>query len=100
MIKIVKGVDGYLVLGHGTQLPEAMAVVKKRIPVLARCMDTPFSVETEEGVMEGKAGDYLMTGVEGEMYPCAAHIFEKSYDRVDPEWVDSEVMAMEEELHP
>lgn len=99
MIEIRKGVNGYVVLGHGTQLPEPIPVVKKRIPVLARCMETEFSVETDKGVMTGKAGDYLMTGVDGEMYPCAAHIFEKSYDCIDPEWVDSEVMEMEEERH-
>lgn len=41
-----------------------------------------FSVITKEGLMEGKVGDYLMKGVNGEFYPCDKEIFEKSY-----EWV-------------
>lgn len=39
-----------------------------------------FSVETLEGTMEGKAGDYLMIGVNGEMYPCDADVFAKTYE--------------------
>jgi len=90
--------DAYIVLnGHGTLLPEPIQVVKKQIPVLARKMETAFTVETVEGVMRGKPGDYLMTGIDGEMYPCDAGIFDRSYDRIDndPDWVDSEVMDTE-----
>jgi hypothetical protein len=43
-------------------------------------MQEPFRVETLEGTLEGKAGDYLMIGVRGEMYPCAKEIFEETYD--------------------
>ena len=39
-----------------------------------------FKVTTPEGVVTGKAGDYLMFGVEGEKYPCRKDIFEKTYD--------------------
>jgi hypothetical protein len=45
-------------------------------------MDEPFSVETLEGTMRGKAGDYLMIGNEGEMYPCGADIFRQTYEEV------------------
>jgi hypothetical protein len=30
--------------------------------------------------MEGKANDWLMVGVNGELYPCDNAIFEKTYD--------------------
>jgi hypothetical protein len=30
--------------------------------------------------MQGKAGDYLIKGIEGELYPCDKQIFWKSYD--------------------
>ena len=39
-----------------------------------------FEVETLEGLMKGKKGDYLMRGVEGEYYPCDRAIFEKTYE--------------------
>jgi hypothetical protein len=33
-----------------------------------------------EGTMRGKAGDYLIIGVHGEMYPCDKTIFEETYE--------------------
>lgn len=40
---------------------------------------------TSEGsVMIIRAGDFVIKGVEGEIYPCESSIFEKTYDRVDP----------------
>ena len=55
-------------------------VMKKPIVVHAVQMEVPFTVETDEGVMLGKSGDYLMKGVEGEYYPCRKKVFEKTYD--------------------
>jgi hypothetical protein len=43
-------------------------------------MQEDFEVETLEGSLRGRAGDYLMVGVEGELYPCSREIFEKTYD--------------------
>jgi hypothetical protein len=45
-------------------------------------VNVPFEVSTIEGVMEGKAGDYLAVGVQGEMYPIDADIMELSYKEV------------------
>lgn len=47
-------------------------------------VDEPFLVRTLEGDMQGAAGDYLMRGVAGELYPCDADIFENTY-----EWADA-----------
>ena len=58
---------------------------KKPIVITAQKMDEPFQVETLEGVMSGKAGDYLVTGIRGEQYPCDSAIFEASYDEVSAE---------------
>lgn len=57
-------------------------VKEYRKTALARAvqMTEVFQVETLEGIMEGKAGDWLMIGVNGEMYPCDADIFDKSYE--------------------
>lgn len=39
-----------------------------------------FSVRTLEGVMTGRAGDWIIKGVEGEIYPCKRTIFEATYE--------------------
>lgn len=51
-------------------------------PILIRCIqiDEPFTVETLEGNMKGKKGDWLMVGINGEMYPCDKAIFNKTYN--------------------
>lgn len=46
-------------------------------------MEKPFKVKTMEGITEGKAGDYLMRGVDGEMYPCDNDIFHKTYQHLN-----------------
>ncbi|MBP9883574.1 MAG: hypothetical protein KBF32_09235 [Chitinophagales bacterium] len=56
--------------------------IKKPIPVECYQLHEPFEVETMEGTLKGKAGDWLMVGIHGEMYPIAAEIFEKTYDLV------------------
>ena len=61
---------------------EFKKAVKKPIPIQFVQVNEPFKVETMEGIMEGKAGDYLIVGVRGEMYPCDKEIFEETYDVV------------------
>lgn len=56
---------------------------KKPVIVYAIQMDEPFEVETLEGVMKGNAGDYLIKGVNGELYPCKSDIFNKTYFEID-----------------
>jgi hypothetical protein len=44
-------------------------------------MDVEFRVDSIEGdYKQGKAGDYLMCGVDGELYICDQDIFKKSYE--------------------
>ena len=57
--------------------------IKKPLPIKCYKMDEDFEVETLEGLMSGKKGDWLMQGVNGELYPCADEIFLKSYDLID-----------------
>ncbi len=54
-------------------------------PVAIRCVQIhePFEVETMEGTMQGKKGDWLLIGVRGEMYPCDRHIFEETYSIIE-----------------
>lgn len=40
------------------------------------------TVRTLEGVMTGSVNDYLIQGVNGELYPCRGDIFLKTYELV------------------
>jgi len=57
-------------------------VREKPVVVDACQMEDDFVVETLEGTMKGKAGDWLIKGVNGEYYPCDKDIFEKTYSFV------------------
>ena len=55
--------------------------VKKPIQVRAVRMEATFKVKTLEGELIGNAGDYLIEGIEGELYPCKPQIFCATYDK-------------------
>lgn len=59
---------------------EFAKAIKKPIPVRCIQIDETFEVETLEGKMKGQPGDWLVVGVNGEMYPIAKEIFQKTYD--------------------
>ena len=40
-----------------------------------------LQIETLEGVMEAKPGDWIIKGVQGEIYPCKPDIFEQTYEQ-------------------
>ena len=42
----------------------------------------PLPIETLEGVMVAEPGDWIITGVQGERYPCKPDIFELTYEPV------------------
>jgi len=39
-------------------------------------------IETLEGVMEARPGDWIIKGTQGEFYPCRKEIFEHVYEEV------------------
>lgn len=55
---------------------------KKPLEIEAYQINETFHVETLEGTMKGKSGDYVLIGIENEMYICDQEIFKKSYDFV------------------
>jgi hypothetical protein len=61
--------------------PANFGTYRKTAITRARQMDAPFTVATTEGVMEGKAGDYLCLDTKGNPYPCAREVFEASYEQ-------------------
>lgn len=83
MIEIKRQSDGtHTIDGKpiDAEITEQSGLYRKRHLTRAMHMARPFSVETLEGTMKGKAGDWLMIGVKGEMYPCDADIFERTYE--------------------
>jgi len=53
---------------------------KKPIVIKAIKMEVPFKVQTMEGWLKGKANDYLIEGIAGELYPCDEKIFKQTYE--------------------
>ena len=46
--------------------------------------DNPIlKIETLEGDMIAKKGDYIIKGVQGEFYPCKPDIFAETYEEVE-----------------
>jgi hypothetical protein len=42
-----------------------------------------FHISTLEGEMSVNDGDWIITGVAGEKYPCKDAIFQKTYEKVE-----------------
>ena len=63
-------------------MSEVQTYIKKPIPITAKQLDRDTKVQTLEGTMHGKKGDYLVTGVRGEKYVVDKDIFEETYELV------------------
>lgn len=59
---------------------------KKQIVVEAYQTDKPVIIHTLEGDMRADVGDYIITGIKGEKYPCKPDIFKETYEEVIEEW--------------
>jgi hypothetical protein len=42
-----------------------------------------INIETLEGTMRANEGDWIITGIAGEKYPCRNDIFKKTYEKVE-----------------
>ena len=56
---------------------------KKPIIVEAYQTNEEIEIKTLEGTMKANKGDYIITGIHGEQYPCKPNIFHETYDEVD-----------------
>ena len=56
---------------------------KKPVIVQAYRTNKEITIHTLEGDMLASEGDYIITGVNGEKYPCKPDIFEKTYELVE-----------------
>jgi hypothetical protein len=63
---------------------------KKPIVIEAYRNDTGESIfiDTLEGRMEARPGDYIITGVRGEQYPCKPDIFLATYEDAEADRLD------------
>ena len=79
---------------EAVQVIEAMIMDQTLLPdgVLFRSSQTyadgslghyKIGVKTLEGFMEARIGDWIITGVQGEHYPCKPDIFAETYEAVD-----------------
>lgn len=56
-------------------------MAKKRNPVYLEKQETEFQVETNEGVLAGKPGDFLAHDpISGHVWPVAASYVEQHYE--------------------
>lgn len=55
---------------------------KKPIIVEAYIATKEEYIKTLEGTMKADKGDYVITGVKGERYPCKPDIFKQTYEEV------------------
>ncbi len=63
--------------GPDTSLPEHI-----RAKVLINHTFGICHIDTREGTLQCEPGDWLIVGVEGEVYPCSDAIFRKTYEEV------------------
>lgn len=54
-------------------------ILRRTYPDLERSL---MDIYTLEGVMHASAGDYIITGISGEQYPCKPEIFAQTYEEV------------------
>ena len=59
---------------------------KKPVVIEAYQTDKVMYIETLEGTHKANVGDYIITGVHGEQYPCKPDIFEETYERVPDDY--------------
>lgn len=57
--------------------------VKKPVVIEAYQTDKEMIIHTLEGDMKASVGDYIITGVHGELYPCKPDIFKETYQPLE-----------------
>lgn len=55
---------------------------KKPVIIEAYKTDKEVIIHTLEGDMKADPGDYIITGIKGEQYPCKPDIFNATYEEI------------------
>ena len=70
-------------LFDGAPLPEGVEIPRKSLhPPTRKVYSADAYIQTLEGRMAVSVGDWIITGVKGEMYPCKDEIFRLTYEPV------------------
>lgn len=56
--------------------------VKKPVVIEAYQTDKEMIIQTLEGPMHASVGDWIITGIRGEQYPCKPDVFDRTYEEV------------------
>jgi hypothetical protein len=62
---------------------EAAEYRKKPVIVKAYITKKETTIHTLEGDMKADAGDYIITGIKGEQYPCKPDVFWRTYEPIE-----------------
>lgn len=76
---VVEG-DAVILHPYADLVSGAASFRKKPVVIQAVRLTYPVVVRTLEGDMRGEPGDYLVKGVQGELYPCKADSFAQTYE--------------------
>ena len=68
--------------GSERSIVEILALQRDKVKVLREDAGD-LLIPTLEGTMRASVGDYVIRGVQGELYPCKPDIFEQTYDLVE-----------------
>ncbi len=67
----------------GTNCREVLEFIHPDMPKIRLAgvekIKLPIVIETLEGDMDVSVGDYVIRGIQGELYPCKPDIFEQTY---------------------
>ena len=75
-------VDAFLFTGGPDQEEDPIWLVEALKEGKVKVTATGIVIQTLEGVMSARLGDYVIRGVQGEIYPCKPDIFEATYEAV------------------
>ena len=56
--------------------------VKKPVVIEAYQTDKEMTIQTLEGPKHASVGDWIITGIRGEEYPCKPDVFDRTYEEV------------------
>ncbi len=62
--------------------PEGVHAIEKAFGCKVNTWHDYMYVQTLEGHIRATAGDYIIRGVRGEVYPCKPQIFEETHEAV------------------
>jgi len=77
-----------LIVSHSAFVKEELSKTgmeyerKKQTNIKAIVLEFPAMIQTLEGNMKAKKGDYLVLGTANEIYPVKKEIFEKIYESI------------------